>query len=250
MQLYFKGNPLFNAGAAAVTSDTLLIRADTGRPLRYRTRIHVHAFLEYNQNTGGQAGLTAMEATLRSQLLNNYGDLVLKQDSGAYSGLALANANSISGVVIDQGPTFSEAMDSEYVNRRTVEFSGVAEFVIQNTANAVVSFRETLAYQGTGGPVTSWRPAVNAPPVQQQVFPSSTIKLVQTGRAVGHLAYPKPPGPFFAYPIEKVHLREFVEEDPQRVGPGLLALVNYPVTWKYVYESTLPLAALPNLPPF
>src|ERR1700679_552334 len=212
MQVWFNNQALFNSGAAAVTSDTILIRAETGRPLRYQTRIHVHAFLEYSQNAGGQAALTAMETTLRKQLLNSYGDLVLKQDSGSYSGLALVNSTAITGVVIDQGPTFSEAMDSEYVNRRTVEFSGVAEYVIPGTANAVVSWKETLSFTGTCGPVVGWRPNVNGPSVEQQIYPSSTMKLVQSGRAVGHQNYPKAPQPFFPFPIEKVHLRRVVPE--------------------------------------
>jgi hypothetical protein len=250
MQLFFNGQALFNSGAAAVTADTAVIRAESGRPLRLRTRLHVHAYLEYANNTGGQAALTSAENSLRSQLQGAYGDLVLKQDSGAYSGLALVNSNSISGVVIDSGPTFTEAEGSEYVNRRTVEFTGVAEYVIANTKTAIVSWKESLVFTGTGGPVTRWRPSVNTKPIQQQIYPFSTYKLVQTGRAVGHRAYPVQPTPFFAYPIEQVDRRRVINEAPTRIGKAQSSLVNYPITWEYYYESASPLVAVPNLPKF
>ena len=59
MELLFKQVALFNANAASVTSETDVIRADSGRPLRYRMRISVLGYLEGS----GQADLTAKEVT-------------------------------------------------------------------------------------------------------------------------------------------------------------------------------------------
>jgi hypothetical protein len=246
MRLCYRGNPLFNANAAEVTSDTTLIRAESGRPLRYSMRIRVRGFLEGTS----QADLTAKENNLRIALLNPYGDLVLQQDSGANSGLALTSNNSITGVVIERGPTFSEAQGAEYTNYRTVEFEGSAEYLVPNADTAIVSWKETFSFVGTCGPVTAWRRAVNAGPVQQQIYPASTMRVTQVGRAVGHRVVPPVPPPRFSYPIELVDRRRIVPESPQRTGPGAGALVNYGISWEYTYESDSPLAALPGLPPF
>lgn len=247
MQLYFKSRALFNANAAEVTSDTVVIRApESGRPLRYGVRIKVHGYIEGTS----QSDLTTRETALRLALIDNYGDLSLKQDSGAASGLTIGNTASITGVVIDRGPVFNEAQGAEYVNRRTVDFEGYAEYLIPNSQAAILSWRETFTYVGNCDPVTNWRPMVNAAPIQQEVYPSSTMKVIQQGRAVGHTVRPTAPPPRWPFPIEQSNRRQIIPDSGRRIGPAAGAIVEPGITWHYEYESPTPLIALPGLPPF
>jgi len=246
MRLYWRNEPLFSANAAEVTAETDLIRASTGRPLRYMTRIHVRGFIEGN----GQRELTEKEVELRRKLLNAYGDLSLRRDDGQQSGLTIDTRASITGVVIDRGPSFREAQGSEYVNRRTVEFSGVAEYVIPGSEPAIVSFTETFTYTGTCDPIQTWRQAVNARPVLQIVSPGSTMRVVQSGRAVGHLVRPNPPPPRWPFPIELRHHRRIVHTTGRRVGPRGGDVIEPVVEWTYEYESNTPLVALPTVVPW
>ncbi len=168
MQLYYGNLPLFNMNQAEVTSNTRLVQASTGRPLRYIVDIHVSK--AYLVGTT-QAQLTQAEAALRTALLQGYADLVLRQDSGAASSLAIVSNASISGVRIIDGPHFEEAEGAEFVTLRTARFTAQAEYIIANTANVVTEFHESISFYGNCGPVNAWRHCVNSGPVLQQVYP-------------------------------------------------------------------------------
>ncbi len=245
MQLRY-GTYSFPINGCMVTSQTQVIRSESGRPIRYKYTIHVKAYLE---TSSGQAACSALENALRLALLKPYQTLALLEDSGATSSLAIISNNSISGVVIVDGPHFNEAMDAEFVNRRTAEFTGEAEFMIPTASNAVISYHETVAITGNCGPVTSWRPAVNAKPVFQIVYPASTTKVTQSGRAVGHTGYPAPAALLFPQGLLKQEQSRIVRDSPRRIGPQSSALVEWPISWNYQFEANTPLLALPGTPP-
>lgn len=247
MRLYFANVPLFAANGAEVTSRTGVIQTSYGRPVALEVYIDVKGYLE----ASGQAALTLMENAIRLAFASGYGDLTLRQDSGANSGMALISNSCISGVRIIDGPTFDEAQGAEYVNRRTVKFTGMARVTIRGTENAIMSFEETISIQGTvGDPVINWRHAVNASPIPQVVYPSSTMKVIQSGRAVGHIVRPNPAVPIWGTtPPEQRGQRRIVQEAGRRVGPGAGAIVEPAVSWTYVFEDSRPLIALPSIPP-
>jgi hypothetical protein len=238
------GTFFFPANAAEVTTRTAVVRASTGRPVRYKVSFHVKAYIEGS----GQADLSLKENLLRQALLIPYQDIALLQDSGAASSSSVASASTITGVVVTDGPHFSEAQGAEYVNRRTCEFTAECEIPIVNADAAVVSFQESLTYFGTAGPVTRWRPAVNAGPVEQVVSPASTIRIVQAGQATGHRVWPTAPLPRWPFPVEQVEKRRITRDSPRRIGPGL-GMVEWPISWQYEFEWDRPLVAFPNLPP-
>jgi hypothetical protein len=243
MQLWYGAAYLpVNGANTSVRYRTIL--SDAGRPVRYVGMIDVVAYLEGN----GQAELTALELAFNAALMVPYRDLVLKQDSGAASGTRLVNSTSLSGVRLTDGPNYTnQAGDGEYVIQRVCRFTMEASYLIANAQNAVLSFEESITFMGTCGPETSWRMLVNASPVQQVVFPSTTQRVIQMGRAVGHTKRPTPPGPRWPYPIEKVTRRKIGYGSPKREGPN--SLIEWAVTWSYEYESAMPLVAFPNAPP-
>ena len=149
MQLCYNGKPLCPANAAEVTARWSPVRAPSGRVVRFRGQIAARGYLEGTS----QADLSAKEDALFAALAVGYGDLVLKTDGGADSGTALHSQQ----VAHRRGHhrrarTSPRPMGAEYVNRRTFEFTGEAEFVADGADSAVLSFTETISRQGNGRP--------------------------------------------------------------------------------------------------
>jgi hypothetical protein len=241
MQLVY-GPARFPVNGAEVSSAVRAVLASSGRPVRYVGQIRVKVWLIGN----GQAELTALENALNAALLVPYQTISFLQDSGLPTGMTMFNNASLSGVRIVDGPNYgNDARDGEYVTQRTATFVAEAEFVYPGSQLAMISFTESISYTGTGGPVFRWRPCINAPPIRQVVYPFSTQKATQSGQAVGHMAYPPVPDPIWP-DAEMPDQRSVVYGSPKRLGQGF---IEYPVSWRYSFESIVPLVGLPSLPP-
>lgn len=240
MQLFW-GSYSFNTNGVGCSTRRTVVLATTGRPIRVRDRVEVEGWLEAD----GQSLLSAAQNSLTAALLTPYQDLILKQDDGSNSSLLLLNSTSISGVRCVEGPHFPESDGAEFATLRRFRAAFEAEYVIVAARAAVVSFTERITRTGTGGPVVRYRPAVNAPPVRQQVMPASVITTVLAGSAVGHLAYPVPPVSLWPA-FENLDRRVTDAANPKQMGRGF---VEYPVSWTYVHESIVPLVGFPRLPP-
>ncbi|AWM38129.1 hypothetical protein GobsT_37780 [Gemmata obscuriglobus] len=237
------GNYLFPVNGCEVTSRTRLITSDTGRPIRYVTRVSVAGWLEAD----GQAALAVAEASLRAALLTNYLDFRFLTDAGAVTPLSLLNSQSISGVRVVDGPNFTGTDGAEYATVRRFEFEVEAEFLIANAANAVLAYQETVSITGDGGPRYVLRVPINARVlVRQKVSERTPVRAVQTGRAVGHVKYPPVPPPLWPRPIYQGDQGNVVRDSPRRLGLGL---VEFGVSWSYPFESDGPLVGVPGLPP-
>jgi hypothetical protein len=232
----------FPVNGVAVTSRTSPVLDYAGRTIRVRTAINCRGYL-----TGdGQAALTLLENQMRAALLIPYQNLSLLQDSGAVSATSLSSGSTLSGVSITDGPHFPDPMGSEYVTTRTFEFSGEAETVVNGNSANLLAFQESLTFVGTGGPMTMFKNAVNGPlPQRQVVYPRTVCRVIQAGQSVGHLQYPLAPAPKWPA-FENVDRRQVVNANPRRVGRGL---AEFPITWRYEFESAVPLVGLPTIPP-
>jgi hypothetical protein len=243
MQLVIGTSP-FDLNSCDVRSETSVTAFTAGgRPCRYLHRLTVDGVL----SADGQVALTILENNLRAALAIPYQDLILFTDSGLPSATKLINATSLSGVRIVAGPVFDNRRGgAEYSTLRSFTFVAEAEYLGRATdAAALLAFTETVSVTGTGGPVTRFRPAVNAPPVKQIVYPSSTIKATQAGSAVGHLFAPDPPLPLWP-DDELLDQRSLTQTSPQALG---LQLAGYAITWAYTFEAVGLLGASPNTPP-
>jgi hypothetical protein len=235
MQLW-QGNYGFPVNGALVTSRTEVVRSDSGRPLRWRMYLDV----EFTLKGSGPAQLSALENAARDALSRPYVDLVLRDDTGIPTSSRLVNADSISGVMVVDGPTFRDGQGPEFVTLRTGRFTAVAEYVFRGAETALVSFTESISVQGNGGPVRNWRLPVNARPIRQEVTPYSIIRYTQQGAAVGHLIPPARQPPYID-PDLLVNEQDAVSRD---VGQPLgKAWINPVTRWTYVFES-------PELIPF
>lgn len=243
MQLYW-GNYAFPVNQALITTNTRVIRGDNRRPLRYVVTGNVTADLFGNS----QSELTAQENLLRVALATPYVDLVLRQDNGQASGTSMINRNSLSGVMVVDGPHFLESTRGQYVNVRTAQFTVEAEYIFPGTQSSILSFTESISIRGTGGPRYNWRFPLNGPAVCQQLSLQSLVTTIQRGAAVGHTVYPSFPPPFAGRPpgifVEESAVNE--QDSPKAIGRGW---VEYPIRWSYEYRGVEPLVGSPSLPP-
>ncbi|HEY1188816.1 MAG TPA: hypothetical protein VGE74_14270 [Gemmata sp.] len=237
------GTYQFPVNGCDVTSRTRVVTSDTGRPVRYVTRVSVSGWLEAD----GQAALATAEAALRAACLTNYVDFKFLTDAGAVTPLSLINSQSISGVRVVDGPNFTGRDGAEYATYRSFDFEVEAEFLVRDAANAVLSFQESVSILGDGGPRTVLRVPINAGAlVRQEVSKRTPVRAVQSGRAVGHTRCPPAPAPLWPRPIFQGDQHSVQRQSPKRVGLGF---VEYGITWNYPFESDGPLIGVPGLPP-
>ncbi len=239
MQLKY-GTYQFDAGACKIATSMDILWNDGGQPYAQRRKIDVDGYLSAN----GQAAISTAMSALTTALSTPYQDLNFYQDDGALSATTLTNATSIGGVQITSGPNFPDWKGGEYGQFRRFTFSAEAEYPITNSANLLLSFAESMTFDG-GGPVYAVRPALNGPPQRQLIYQFSVFKVVQEGRAVGYRKYPTPPVP--RWPNALARSPNVRQESPQRRGKVKAAYDSYPISWVYNFESPTALTGFPSI---
>lgn len=237
MQLVY-GNYQFDPNSTTVQVDSHTVQNEAGIPLSIVLTFAVKGYL-----TGtSQLILTLAESALRTALARPYQDLRLLQDSGLNSADVLLNANSITGVRIIEGPSFTDTMGPEYAVIRSFKFAAQAEYPLLNTANLLMRYVERLIFTG-GGPLYAHRPALNGLPQKQLIYPNMPYQVVQTGQIVGYRNYPPVPGPKFPDALKESP--RITTYSPSR--RGLTAYQGYGIEYSYLFESATPLVDVPSL---
>lgn len=213
-----------------------------GYPIRVRVDIICNVRLTDNS----QVAYALDDLSLIAALNTPYQDLLFLNDDGTPSAYTYRNAQSVTGLVVTDGPRFLGG-PADLATAQDIQFTVSGEYILPGAANAIVSFNETLTFQGDCGPRYVVRECVNAPPVRQQTAFATKQVVTQRGRAVGHTAYPPAQPPLWPSPILQTADNQITLEDPKRVGPN--GFIDYPINWSYRYESLTPLVAAPALPP-
>lgn len=239
MQLKY-GSYAFDANAVKVATFAETLWNEGGQPYAVRKRIDVDGYL----SADGQTANSTAASALATALALPYRDLILYQDDAAESATSLKNDTSIDGVKIVDGPNFPDSNGGEYSTFRRFTFSAQAEYPIANTDNILLSFRERLSFSG-GGPRYAMGETVNTLPQRQLLYPATIYRVVQAGSAVGYRRYPTPPRPLWPAALK---MAGSVDEDsPDRRGKQTPSYSNFPVTWRYEFESATALTGFPNL---
>jgi hypothetical protein len=195
-----------------------------------------------NDAPNNQTDLTLQTNLLVLALRTNYVDLLLKNDDGSLSATILTNAGSLSGVTITDGPHFpGRNATGEYAVRRAFTFTAMCEYTITPKLSGLMSFTESLEFYG-GLPLYVMCRAVNTVPQRQKTYQFTEYCCIQSGQAVGLLAFPSVPGPKFPQALKEAP--RIKRSGPERTGSNYR---NYGVTWNYVFESVTPLAGAPTL---
>jgi len=248
-----------NGVEVTTASDALL--TDDGLPYQLEASATCTVYLtpDASATTAAQrqASLTAKEMALRSALSVPLQDFRVLLDDGSQSSIRLLNAGSLRGVHVTSvnapvgtGPQFDSF--------RTVTFTARASYPILGVGGQqidLLSFTETLSFQGNGGPRTRMREVIDGPPVKQIVVPQTVCRATQSGSAVGFLGYPQLGGPGGAavvlFPGDLINPDQAVSyvTPEKQTGPGGAVYLRFGVNWSYQYERTTPFGALPTLFP-
>jgi hypothetical protein len=193
-----------------------------------------------------QDALTTKIAALEAAYAVRGGDAALYQDDGAGSIGSITphkiiSSDTISGTRVDAITWLGIVNNGEYATGRTYEIALSAELAI--TESSIVSFAESLSFTGTTGPRDVWIEIRNGPARRQTVSQRTTMRVNQSGQAVGLLSYPNVPAPIFPG-LEHVDGRRIIKGSPQFNGE---VFTDWPIAWSYEFESAQALVGSPHV---
>jgi hypothetical protein len=163
---------------------------------------------------------------------------------------SLRSADAIGGVRIVRKPSFPEFNGGQWANCLSYGITLEAVFPSSDLGAGLLDFQETVSIQGNGQGRWIYLEVLNGPPVRQQITQATTVKVTQSGSAVGYLGAPFEPAPLFP---QAVHWEQSSVQrgSPKRTGSGSNAWdTGFTVSWNYVMEITYdPSPVFPTLRP-
>ena len=138
----------------------------------------------------------------------------------------LDSASSISGIRV-VSLSYPDGGNAEYATGRTCEIVLEADY---HAAVGLLSFSESTSITGTGAAKNVWRHCINASPVQQQVYPATSVRGTQRGEEVRSDFLANPPGRLFGGEhSDRRGVQKTIGDDRGRK--------IYRTTWNYNFES-------------
>lgn len=154
---------------------------------------------------------------------------------------------TLGGIRCVSGPNFPESNNGEYSTFVRYELAIEGTVPVSGTElDPLISFNESLSFQGNCGPIFKYIQVINGTPQKQIVAQRSTMTATQAGSAVGYGSWPLLPQPL--WPSDE-HLEARVDSktSPRRIGQvGKASFVEYERSWSYSFESAVPLSGNPN----
>lgn len=192
-----------------------------------------------------QSSITTQLAALEAAYQVQGGRAGLYADDGSPTVHLLDANNTLGGIEVVEAVSYPEGKGAEYATGRAYRIVLSAE--VPNLAVAYLAFTESLSFSG-GGPKIKFLELLTGEAQKQTLVEQTTYKCVQSGSAVGYGAYPPFPPPLF--PGDQIVGPETAGDSPTRSGPpGSPIYVEFPIRWKYVFESVNPLGGIPTVPP-
>lgn len=210
--------------------------------------------------TGADATeLSAKMIELEAAYSSIAGDLVLLQnDASTETHLKTTGSQTVGGIrctklyypMTDPGD-FTTYL--HYEIECEADFGGIGVFGAAGGqgggGEVIVSWTETVSYQGDGGPREILLEAINGPPQLQVVSDYTPIFATQQGDAVGLFKHPTPARPI--YPQYEIgHERRIAYSTPTMVGGtqnGPQTTREFRSSWSYSFQASQPLTAKPGL---
>lgn len=236
MQLKY-GSYAFPANGVLISTRIEALRNDGNQIYAYKHLWDVEGWLA----ASGQAALTAAQSSLVVALQRQRQDLIFYHDDGSESATTLKNANSITGVIITNGPHFGSTKGNEYATERHFAFGAEAEYAVANGGQLLLDWVEDVNVSG-GGPVYIHLPAINGPAQKQLLYQQMPYQATQSGSARGYRQFPTPPAPLWPAALKKAP--DIRRTSPKKRGPGKFE--GFAITWHYEFESVAPLVGLPH----
>lgn len=201
-----------------------------GRRMERVERMHLHG--QFCEDTTAEV-MTRIDELINAYQLD-YQDGGLYLDDGTPTRHVIQNGESISGSKVihrswDGGP-------DELATTRT--FDIVLETIYPDDESGLVSWEESVETIGNGGPSFNIINTYFGPRAQQTALVTAQ-RVIQSGVAVGYIAYVEPPAPLYPAYLHNERVRF-------RRGSGQMRgqiATHYPTAW--TYQMTLPTAESP-----
>jgi len=235
----FYGSSSFPASAVECTTRTVARLTDGRVPYAYTTEIEGRGqFI-----ADGPQSLSALQ--LQAEVaFSQFGlDFLMLDDSGAATSIRLLSKGAEFPGVVVEGFEFPESRLGDMATGREFRFRATATYPTLRAFGAILRYQEKVGVRGNGGPRINWQEAVNGPPMPVQLSPVTLTTVIQTGSAVGYIAYPTPPPPILstAYLVNPDQAVERLSPRPNGT--------EYGIAWNYVFRfpGRLPRPPLPNV---
>lgn len=186
-----------------------------------------------------QANIKTAIANLEAAMVDGK-DFGFYHDNGTLSAHSLPNASSISGVRVKE-LSYPVGSGADYATERKFRVVFEAEYAA-STGDQIIAWQERLTFIGDCGPLWVYQPLIVGPPDRQMINQRTTQTVLQSGGAVGYLSRPQA-GPILFPAYEHTDQRRVELVAPTFDGGKF---TNYGITWNYVYESHIPLNAVPT----
>jgi hypothetical protein len=188
------------------------------------------------------AGIDAAAASLLAAYpAGETGDFSLTLPAGGNAvAVSALSADALGGIKVTRPPSFPGMANSGYVTTLPFSIELEGTFPLASVATALLSFTESLVFEG-GGPLIAHLELVSGLPRAQRVKDSTIYRATQSGQAVGIYTWPTRPGPRWPASLVRSPRRELVS--PRRDGDEYTEFV---ISWAYEFESADPLFGTPN----
>lgn len=210
--------------SVSMTQD--VIRNDRGRRQYIRKTLEISGILHGDTPAELTQKLHQLDA---AYAVDGRDATLLLNDAVTPTHHRLVNAQSVSGVRVVRPPSFPDGGGTEYTTYRSYDVVLQADFLVLNADNAIVSFNETVAVIGTGGPRRVWHEVLAGDPIPQITNSKTVIRVVQTGEVVGLFGRVPTPAPIFPewldHPASSV-----TRHSPMREWGRL---INWRTSWNY-----------------
>jgi len=178
------------------------------------------------------AVLIAQIAALENAFAVDGGDFQVLYPTGEQL-LMLRSEDFVGGLRVVGEPSYEDNQPGELVRRRTFKIELSAEQLIGSVDGSgggsdVVSYTESLSYEGNGGQRFVVIETMEGPPVVQRVNQQTMCRCIQEGRCVQR--YTKPTAPAPLYPDRE-------QGSLRRITPSVPSRDTYEVAWSYTFES-------------
>lgn len=190
-------------------------------------------------NDGEYANTLAVNELQAAFSLNNQ-DLILHHTDGTASTHYMTLGQATGGIRVTS-LSFPEWKGGQFATGRTYQIT--VEGLFPNTANQILSYRESIAFIGNGGPRYAYIELINGAPQRQTVSQQTLFRATQSGSAIsqgGYITFPAPLWPQY----EDGEARNQSTSGGELVGG---VLTNFGIQWSYQFTSDVPLFGQPTI---
>jgi len=191
----------------------------------------------------GVSAIDTRIAALAAAYASDGGDFAMIDSTAGSLSPSLTSAETLGGIRVMRRPSLPDMKNAAYVTFLNYQILLEAVVVKSSAWTLLRSFREEIQFSG-GGPVYGCLQTRVGLPQRQLLAQHAIYRAVQSGSAVGLYSVPTIPSPY--WPAWLVSLPETRYAGGHPVGAyGSVSYMDFGVSWRYVYESPVPMIGSP-----